>query len=700
MSIQLLPKSNLLHTVINKTENKFIAFTKDLRESKKFTEREILTRILAVASPIFFLTMVIFKIVAGILDLGEGLAVSFKNRKWDTALFNQDRAKNYCKSLGWSLGGVIVGLPLGVINPTLLTKTPHAIFKTLCLDNSRPQVKTDALLLRPAQKHIDKIYDMFEGLDEVLGKHDILYTLCGGSLLGTVRHGGLIPWDDDGDIAIDSKDQAKLIAAAADLKAKGFVLVKNWCGYKICLLQGGTEQTKKGRFYDPDTQTWSEERFQTYPNIDIFAMDHDPEKGEYRISKDFPDSLATWPGELFTDQEWNSIDYVPFGHLKLKAVSKELAPAYCIRNYKKEYATIAKQWWDHEKEESFTTERKLTDFLITDFSYAAHSKIAGSIDHKRIAETALSQMSDQDMDVQWQLDKMFGSVRIINLTKDRQRLENVKQQLADIGLKEGQYSRFPGVLGSKLPSTTWERMQSNYKKIDTTTAEGKRKLDQQHMGQTGCYMSHYTLIKETAEKYEQARKTLIDLLNTPSTNADQIEAAREQVRKYSSVLIVEDDNSFGRILPQDAEEKERRNAVYSTTLTREGTGRIFYEAMRDLPEDWDMLYFMALPYTESTPTKSPHLLKLTHADCLNAYAVSARMYPRILNQLKRIEDPSQPFMPIDNELGELHGQTHSFVISPALAAQGAGSVINEVDDHQEKKRRYWQVDPSFKQVTV
>ena len=48
-------------------------------------------------------------------------------------------------------------------------------------------------------------------IDEVCTKNNLRYYLCGGTLIGAIRHKGYIPWDDDIDIMLPRTDYHKLI---------------------------------------------------------------------------------------------------------------------------------------------------------------------------------------------------------------------------------------------------------------------------------------------------------------------------------------------------------------------------------------------------------------------------------------------------------------------------------------------------------
>lgn len=56
--------------------------------------------------------------------------------------------------------------------------------------------------------------DVLEAVDELCRKHGILYYADWGTLLGTVRHGGFVPWDDDLDICMRRSDHIRFKSLA------------------------------------------------------------------------------------------------------------------------------------------------------------------------------------------------------------------------------------------------------------------------------------------------------------------------------------------------------------------------------------------------------------------------------------------------------------------------------------------------------
>ena len=57
-----------------------------------------------------------------------------------------------------------------------------------------------------------RLLEILLAFDKVCREHNLRYCICGGTLLGAVRHGGFIPWDDDLDCSMPRPDYEKFIA--------------------------------------------------------------------------------------------------------------------------------------------------------------------------------------------------------------------------------------------------------------------------------------------------------------------------------------------------------------------------------------------------------------------------------------------------------------------------------------------------------
>ena len=122
---------------------------------------------------------------------------------------------------------------------------------------------------------IDEIHQTLLGIVkpfvEVCNKHDIPYSMLGGTMLGAIRHKGFIPWDDDMDFGVPRKYYDKLI----------HVLEKELPQEYRCLTYKNCEQIKYPFIKIEDCRTCIDDPRLDCPmeekpgvNIDIFPLDY------------------------------------------------------------------------------------------------------------------------------------------------------------------------------------------------------------------------------------------------------------------------------------------------------------------------------------------------------------------------------------------------------------------------------------------
>jgi len=77
--------------------------------------------------------------------------------------------------------------------------------------------------------------ELLKEVDRICRKHNIRYAIIAGTLLGAVRHGGFIPWDDDADVALLREDYEKFRKACREeLKGRPYYFQddRNTPGYR------------------------------------------------------------------------------------------------------------------------------------------------------------------------------------------------------------------------------------------------------------------------------------------------------------------------------------------------------------------------------------------------------------------------------------------------------------------------------------
>ena len=124
------------------------------------------------------------------------------------------------------------------------------------------------------EKYVRKLQlielEILKEVDKICKKNNIDYFLCGGTLLGAIRHKGFIPWDDDIDIAMTRKNYHKFIKVCQEQLDDKYFLDCYEANKKCCFSYAKVKmkgtlyvEQKNHDFYDDKSGIW----------IDIFPLD-------------------------------------------------------------------------------------------------------------------------------------------------------------------------------------------------------------------------------------------------------------------------------------------------------------------------------------------------------------------------------------------------------------------------------------------
>lgn len=168
----------------------------------------------------------------------------------------------------------------------------------------------------------NELYDLLQVIVCELDKSNTEYTIVGGTLLGAVRHNGLIPWDDDADLAILNKTPQEVLEILKPLEKINIISYEPLKGNIVIVKYEGSKIS-----------------------LDLFMM----RKSENILNNEevyqflFPYNLQ-YPNEWFYEEELYPIKNYKFGPLFLKGPNNY--ENYLSRAYNN-WKNVAMKW-NHE----------------------------------------------------------------------------------------------------------------------------------------------------------------------------------------------------------------------------------------------------------------------------------------------------------------------------------------------------------------
>jgi len=176
------------------------------------------------------------------------------------------------------------------------------------------------------------LYQMLKDTHELLTVEHVPYWMYGGTLLGAVRHKGMIPWDNDIDIVIPDTAESVFLGLRSQFEKLGYRILWEQFGYRI------VSARKNGFSFNFLGKTY----YWKMACIDVFMMSRQGDK----MMLSNPGYEKDWPNHYFYLSELYPLKKYRFGELWVYG-PREPVP-YLTRGYGKDWNTIAYRQSEHE----------------------------------------------------------------------------------------------------------------------------------------------------------------------------------------------------------------------------------------------------------------------------------------------------------------------------------------------------------------
>lgn len=189
-------------------------------------------------------------------------------------------------------------------------------FLTSCSPPSNPnEIQHIQQLTFMEPDAVQDLYQMLKDTHEIFERADIRYSVSSGTLLGMVRHQGLIPWDDDADLVVLHEDELKLNIAKEAFNALGYhFIIDPWDSSVYRISKIGNPQARG--------------KTVTFPYIDVATVALNPK--EKKVMYVNWRMLEYFPTDWFYPEAFFPLKKRKFGSIMLCCIHE---PTSYLANY-------------------------------------------------------------------------------------------------------------------------------------------------------------------------------------------------------------------------------------------------------------------------------------------------------------------------------------------------------------------------------